>query len=79
MNFKENLSLGWKANCGGRNTDNLIDSTRLILNFSRFHVVLYFLNARSHVLSNFIQVCMFFNVDCLKLVPKSTRSGVSEV
>ena len=54
-----------KTRCGGRNTDNLIESTCFYLKMSLSHIFF----------SNFSRVCIFCNADNSKLVPESTQSG----
>ena len=58
-----------KTLCGGRNTDNLIESTCFYLKISGVHVFC----------SKFSQVRMFCNDDRSKLVPGFTRNGFSQV
>ena len=53
-----------KTLCGGRSTENLIESTCFYLKISRVHVFC----------SNFSQVCMFCVGDCSKLAPESTQA-----
>ena len=56
-----------KTHCGVRNIENLIESKYFYLNISRVQVIF----------SKFCRVRMFCDDDRLKLVPESTRSGVS--
>ena len=51
--------------CGGRKTDNLIESTSFYLKISQFHVL--------HL--NFSQVRVFCNDNRSKLVQESTQPG----
>ena len=53
-----------KILCGGRNIENLIESTCFYLKVIRVHVFC----------SNFIRDRMFCDDDCSELVPESTHS-----
>ena len=52
-----------KTLCGGRNTENLIESTRFYLKISQVHMFC----------SNFSRVCMFCDDNRSKSVPESMQ------
>ena len=68
-----------KTLCGGRKTENLIESTCFYLKIIRVHVFLSKF-IRVHVFFwNFSRVRIFCDDDHSKLIPESTQPGLSEL
>ena len=62
-----------KTLCGGRKTENLIESTCFYLKISRVHVFNLKISRVNVFCLNFSRSCMFCDDNHSKLVPESTR------